>query len=64
MRAKLALAGLGIGIAAALLPVAPASASCVYISEDLPCYNPCMTAAAYYNKVAAKLGQDPANCPT
>ncbi len=41
MRAKLAVAGLIAGAAAALLPVAPASASCIQVEGIDRCINVC-----------------------
>ena len=58
MRTRLALLGLGIGVAASLLPVSPASANC-QIEYEGRCYNACTIVLGHVpdNKVL------PRDCP-
>lgn len=48
MRKKIAALVLGAGVAAAMLPLSPASANCWYI-EDFGCVSPPCLADVYWN---------------
>lgn len=55
MRKKIAAIALGAGLAAAVLPLNAASASCWYIGEEFGCVGPPCLAEVYWT-ADAKLG--------
>lgn len=68
MRRKIALTIAGAAVAAAVLPLQPASAVCVADLSDVggpSCYNPCNTVAGAINTADRALGDhlDEATCP-
>jgi hypothetical protein len=56
MRSTLALAGLAVGVATALAPLAPASAQCdpQILAEGSGCSNGCQDFSQKYDEVAQK----------
>jgi hypothetical protein len=60
VRTKLAFVALGVGVAAALLPLAPASANCDPDTGlgDGSCTNGCVETGKRYEALRAKAGHD------
>ena len=67
MRAHLAIAGLGLGLAASFAPLSPASANCTVVLDDGSSVNACTAAGGAYARARAASGNVlpaiPFNCP-